>query len=239
MDMRGKRVLVTGASRGLGRALAIACLEAGAREVIAGARNPDALSALDRAGMTPIRLDVTSDNDAASVKALGPLDILINNAGVNSWAGLLRGDMTDMMRELEVNYFGVVRMVRAVAPSMIEQGDGLIVNVSSVLGKVSLPMAGSYSATKAALIALSQALRGDLEHSGVRVITVLPGAIDTDMNKDYHGPKTPAGQIAAGVLQAIESEAFETVIGDDATAIMKTLATNPLEAERMFATFKS
>jgi len=147
MDMRGKRVLVTGASRGLGRPLAIACLEAGAREVIAGARNPDALSALDRAGMTPIRLDVTSDNDAASVKALGPLDILINNAGVNSWAGLLRGDMTDMMRELEVNYFGVVRMVRAVAPSMIEQGDGLIVNVSSVLGNVSHPMTGSYSAT--------------------------------------------------------------------------------------------
>ncbi|HKF56961.1 MAG TPA: SDR family NAD(P)-dependent oxidoreductase [Blastocatellia bacterium] len=237
--MRGKRVLVTGASRGLGRALAIACLEAGAREVIAGARNPDALSALDGAGMTPVRLDVTSDNDAASVKALGPLDILINNAGVNSWAGLLRGDMTDMMRELEVNYFGVVRMVRAVAPSMIEQGDGLIVNVSSVLGKVSLPVAGSYSATKAALIALSQALRGDLEDKGVRVITVLPGAIDTDMNRDYHGPKTPAGQIAAGVLKAIESEALETVIGDDATAIMKTLATNPLEAERMFASFKS
>jgi len=239
MDIRGKRVLVTGAGRGLGRALAIACLEAGAGEVIAGARNPDALSALDRAGMTPIRLDVTSDNDAASVRALGPLDILINNAGVNSWVGLLRGDMTDMMRELEVNYLGVVRMVRAVAPSMIEQSDGLIVNVSSVLGKVSLPVAGSYSATKAALIALSQALRGDLTDKGVRVITVLPGAIDTDMNRDYHGPKTPASRIAAGVLNAIESEALETVIGDDATAIMKTLATNPLEAERMFATFKS
>lgn len=239
MDIRGKRVLVTGAGRGLGRALAIACLEAGAGEVIAGARNPDALSALDRAGMTPIRLDVTSDNDAASVRALGPVDILINNAGVNSWVGLLRGDMTDMMREVEVNYLGVVRMVRAVAPSMIEQSDGLIVNVSSVLGKVSLPVAGSYSATKAALIALSQALRGDLAVKGVRVITVLPGAIDTDMNRDYHGPKTPARQIAAGVLNAIESEALETVIGDDATAIMKTLATNPLEAERMFASFKS
>src|SRR5215471_2703428 len=238
MDIRGKRVLVTGASRGLGRALAIACAGAGAREVIAGARNPAVISDLGRAGITPIRLDVTLDDDAASVKALGPLDILINNAGINSWARLLGGEMVDMRLEIEVNYFGVLRIIRAVAPSMIEQGDGLIVNISSILGKVSLPMAGSYSATKAALIALSQALRGDLEHSGVRVITVLPGAIDTDMNKDYHGPKTPAGQIAAGVLQAIESEAFETVIGDDATAVMKTLATNPLEAERMFASFK-
>jgi NAD(P)-dependent dehydrogenase (short-subunit alcohol dehydrogenase family) len=100
-------------------------------------------------------------------------------------------------------------------------------------------MAGSYSATKAALIALSQALRGDLEDKGVRVITVLPGAIDTDMNRDYHGPKTPASEIAAGVLKSIESEALETVIGDDANAVMKTLAANPLEAERMFASFKS
>jgi len=239
MDIRGKRVLVTGASRGLGRALTIACAEAGARQVIAGARNPDVISDLGRAEITPVRLDVTSDDDAASVRALGPLDILINNAGINSWAGLLRGDMAGMKLELEVNYFGVLRMVRAVAPSMIEQGDGLIVNISSILGKVSLPMAGSYSATKAALIALSQALRGDLEHKGVRVITVLPGAIDTDMNRDYHGPKTPASQIAAGVVRGIESEALETVIGDDATAIMKTLATNPLKAERMFASFKS
>jgi short-subunit dehydrogenase len=100
-------------------------------------------------------------------------------------------------------------------------------------------MAGSYSATKAALIALSQALRGDLEHQGVRVITVLPGAIDTDMNREYHGPKTPASEIAAGVLQAIQSEALETVIGDDASMIMRTLAANPLEAEKMFASFKS
>src|SRR5215471_15922081 len=115
MDIRGKRVLVTGASRGLGRALAIACAGAGAREVIAGARNPAVISDFGRAGITPIRLDVTLDDDAASVKGLGPLDILINNAGINSWAGLLRGEMVDMRLELEVNYFGVLRIIRAVA----------------------------------------------------------------------------------------------------------------------------
>jgi NAD(P)-dependent dehydrogenase (short-subunit alcohol dehydrogenase family) len=238
MDIRGKRVLVTGASRGLGRALAVACREAGARQVLAGARNPDALAGIG-AGIEPVRLDVTSDDDAASIRAMGPLDILINNAGINAWAGLLRGEMIDMRREVEVNYFGVLRMVRAVAQSMIEQREGLIVNISSILGKVSMPVAGSYSATKAALIALSQALRGDLEHKGVRVITVLPGAIDTDMNRDYHGPKTPPGQIAAGVLRAIESEAIETAIGEDAVSIMDTLASNPLEAERLFASFKA
>jgi short-subunit dehydrogenase len=167
------------------------------------------------------------------------LDILINNAGINAWAGLLQGEMIDMRLEVEVNYFGVLRMVRALAPSMIEQRDGLIVNISSILGKVSMPVAGSYSATKAALIALSQALRGDLEHKGVRVITVLPGAIDTDMNRNYNGPKSPPGRVAEGVLRAIESEAIETAIGDDATSMMGTLATNPLQAERMFASFKA
>jgi NAD(P)-dependent dehydrogenase (short-subunit alcohol dehydrogenase family) len=238
MEIQGKRVLITGASRGLGRALVSACARAGAGEVIAGARNPETVAGIGP-NVTPLRLDVTSDEDAAAVQALGSLDIIVNNAGINGWAGLLKGPMDEMRREIDVNYFGVLRMVRAVAPAMIERGDGLIVNVSSVLGKVSMPVAGSYSATKAALIALSQALRGDLEHLGVRVITVLPGAIDTDMNRDYSGPKTPASQIAAGILEAIRSESIETAVGDDAQSIMQGLAASPLEVERMFARFRA
>jgi NAD(P)-dependent dehydrogenase (short-subunit alcohol dehydrogenase family) len=237
MEIRGRRVLITGASRGLGRSLAVACAEAGASEVLAGARNPDALAWIGP-GISPLRLDVTSDDDAASIKALGKIDILINNAGINAWAGLLTGDVAGMRLEIEVNYFGVLRIIRAVAPGMIDQGDGLIVNVSSVLGKVSMPMAGSYSATKAALIALSQALRGDLEHRGVRVITVLPGAIDTDMNRDYNGPKAAPGQTAAAILDAIRSEAFETPIGDDAQAVLQGLSASPLEIEKAFAKYR-
>jgi NAD(P)-dependent dehydrogenase (short-subunit alcohol dehydrogenase family) len=238
MEIQGRRVLITGANRGLGRALAVACAMARAGEVLAGARNPDTLAGIGP-GITPLRLDVTSDDDAESIRHLGKIDILINNAGINAWAGFLSGDIAAMRLEIEVNYFGVLRVVRAVAPGMIERQDGLIVNVSSVLGKVSMPMAGSYSATKAALIALSQALRGDLEHRGVRVITVLPGAIDTDMNRDYDGPKASPGQTAAAILEAIRSEAIETAIGDDAREIIQGLAASPMEIEKTFARFRN
>jgi len=239
MEIQGKRVMITGASRGLGRALALACERAGAREVIAGVRDPEAVRGLGPA-ITPVRLDVTSDEDvAASVASVGRVDVLINNAGVNAWTGLLTGEVESMRHEVEVNYFGVLRMVRAVAPAMIEHRDGIIVNVSSILGKVSMPLVGSYSATKAAVLSLSQALRGELEHRGVRVITVLPGAIDTDMNRNYDGPKSPPAEIAAGILEAIRNEKTESAIGADATTIMASLTASPLEVERMFAQFRS
>src|SRR6267143_56577 len=85
------------------------------------------------------------------------------------------------------------RMTWAFAPAMIAHGDGLIVNVASILAKVNLPALGNYCAQKAALLSLSQALRGDLARQGVRVITVLPGTIDTDMSRDFGGPKMSPG----------------------------------------------
>jgi NAD(P)-dependent dehydrogenase (short-subunit alcohol dehydrogenase family) len=119
MEIEGKRILVTGANRGLGRALALACLGAGAREVLAGARKPESLENLRETAqdvrLTPVRLDVTSEDDVRAAADLGRVDILINNAGVSVYGSVLQVPIAELQHEIEVNYFGALRMARAFA----------------------------------------------------------------------------------------------------------------------------
>jgi NAD(P)-dependent dehydrogenase (short-subunit alcohol dehydrogenase family) len=244
MEITGRRVLITGANRGLGRALALACLRAGAAEVIAATREPQDLRLTDdvklQARVTPARIDVTSDEEVeAAARQSGPVDILINNAGIAVFGGVFKAPPEEIRREVEINYLGVVRMVRAFAPAMAERGDGLIVNIASQLGKVSLPALGTYCATKAALLALSQAMRGDLAPRGVRVISVLPCTIDTDMSRGYDIPKISPEVAASEILEAIRSEARETMIGDEARQLMSSLAADPAAVEQAFSQFRA
>lgn len=244
MEIEGKRILITGANRGLGRALVEACAEAGAGEIVAGARRTEELETLintvgGRAKLTPVRLDVTSDEDVSAAAQSGRVDVLINSAGVAVYGGFLKAEMEEVRREIEINYFGVLRMVRAFAPAMSEHGDGLIVNVASILGKVSAPALGTYCATKAALLSLSQSLRGDLADRGVRVITVLPGTIDTDMSRGFDGEKMTAGQAAREIVEAIRRETIEAAIGDGARGVLAGLRADPLVTEKAFAQLRA
>jgi NAD(P)-dependent dehydrogenase (short-subunit alcohol dehydrogenase family) len=240
MEIEGKRILITGANRGLGRALAIACLEAGASAVLAGARQPENLSVSEQGvRLTPVRLDVTSEDDVQAAADLGRVDILINNAGVCVYGSVLNVPMSDLQDEININYFGAMRMARAFAPAMIAHGDGLIVNVASILAKVNLPALGNYCAVKAALLSLSQAMRGDLSRQGVRVITVLPGTVDTDMSRAFDGPKLSPEQAASEIIEAIRAERIETPIGDAAREVMAGLQSDPLAMEMSFAEYRA
>jgi NAD(P)-dependent dehydrogenase (short-subunit alcohol dehydrogenase family) len=232
MEIKGKRVLITGANRGLGRALALACIGAGAGKVFAGTRNVGALEASGSSKIIPIKLDVTSNEDVASAyQRLGRVDILINNAGIAVYGGVFNAAFEDIQREIDINILGPLRVVRAFAPAMAEHGEGLIVNVSSQLGKVALPATGTYCATKAALLSLTQAMRGDLAHRGVRVIAVLPGAMDTDMTRNYDIPKTSPSKVADEILEAIKTEPREIAVSDDARKLLSDLAADPVSVE--------
>jgi NAD(P)-dependent dehydrogenase (short-subunit alcohol dehydrogenase family) len=245
MDIANRRVLVTGASRGLGRTLAFAFAAAGAREVFAGVRKPEDIEKLKDdaaaigAPITPITLDVTSDEDISAAAKLGIIDVLVNNAGVAGYGDPLQVNFENASAEMNVNYFGALRMARALAPAMIEQGEGMIVNVATAFAKVNLPLVGTYCASKAALLSLGQALRAYLSDKGVHVMTVMPTTIDTDMSRGSDVPKMTKEVVAGEILRHIREETIDPPIGEEAEGILDGLLKDPLAMEKMFAQIRA
>ena len=245
MEIANRRVLITGASRGLGRALAFAFAKGGVGEVFAGARRPEDIESLrtdaaaSGAPITPIRLDVTNDDDIRAVPHLGAIDILINNAGVASYGNPLVMNFDDAMGEMNVNYFGALRMSRALAPAMIERGEGMIVNIATAFAKVNLPLVGTYCASKAALLSLGQALRAYLSDKGVHVMTVMPTTIDTDMAKGADVPKMTTEFVAGEILRHIREETIDPPIGDEAKGILDGLMKDPAAMEKMIGQIRA
>jgi NAD(P)-dependent dehydrogenase (short-subunit alcohol dehydrogenase family) len=238
VQIKGKRVLITGASRGLGRALVTAFVEAGASEVVAGARKPEDREALKAPGVTPVQLDVTIADDVEELVHLGAIDILVNNAGVAGFGNPLTMDFAAVQEEIAVNYLGVLRVTRAVAPKMTAQRDGVIVNVATAFAKVNLPIVGTYCATKAALLSLGQALRAYLSEHNVRVITVMPTTIDTDMSKGADVPKMTKEYVAREILAAIREERHDPPIGDEARGVFESLSNDAVGLERSLQDFR-
>ncbi|MCK9801228.1 SDR family oxidoreductase [Pseudomonas sp. MAFF 302030] len=179
--------LITGCSSGIGRALADAFNSAGFT-VLATARKAEDVAALQAAGFTAVQLDV---NDGPALSALGEqinlqhggLDVLINNAGYGAMGPLLDGGVDAMQRQFETNVFSVVGVTRALFP-VLRRSRGLVVNIGSVSGVLVTPFAGAYCASKAAVHALSDALRMELAPFGIRVMEVQPGAIASSFAKN-------------------------------------------------------
>jgi NAD(P)-dependent dehydrogenase (short-subunit alcohol dehydrogenase family) len=174
-----KVVLITGCSSGIGRCLAERLTHSG-YIVVATARKVETL--LDLPAALKLPLDVTQPDsiDRAVTRTLqqfGQIDVLINNAGYTMLGALEEVSDEQTRQVFDVNVFGALRMIRAVVPHMRRQHSGRIINVSSIAGKLSTPVNGTYSATKFALEALSDALRLELEPFGIQVIAIEPGAI--------------------------------------------------------------
>lgn len=235
MNIEGRTVLVTGASRGLGRTLSLAFAEAGARQVFAGVRKESDLARLAADRITPVKLDVTKNDDVNATKQLGAIDILVNNAGVAGYGNPVSMNFDDARGEMEVNYFGALRMTRALAPQMVERGDGMIVNIATAFAKTNLPLVGTYCASKAALLSLGQALRAYLKDKGVHVMTVMPTTIDTDMAKGADVPKMTTEFVASEILRHIRDESIDPPIGEEAERVLDQLRSDPLALEKMLS----
>jgi len=235
MEIKDRRVLITGASRGLGRTLTFAFAEAGAKEVFAGARKTADLENLKADRIMPIKLDVTIDDDIEATRRLGPIDILVNNAGVASYGNPVVMNFEDAVLEMNVNYFGALRMTRALAPAMTERGEGMIVNIATAFAKINLPLVGTYCASKSALLSLGQALRAYLADKGVHVMTVMPTTIDTDMSKGADVPKMTTEFVAGEILRHIREESIDPPIGEEAAKVLEGLRTDPAGLEKMLS----
>lgn len=184
-------VLITGSSKGIGLATALAFGRAG-HIVAATMRDPDGArelatrAARDKLPITVSAMDVDSDTSvheaiARIVERMGPVDVLVNNAGIERMGVVETVPLAEFRAVMETNYFGVIRCVQAVLPSMRERRSGCIINVGSIGGRIACSPQGPYAATKFALEALSECLAQEVKAFGVRVAIVEPGIIDTHM----------------------------------------------------------
>lgn len=201
---RMKNILITGCSMGIGFATALELARAGHR-VFATMRNPSAaprlgeIAAAENLQLEILPLDVDSDDSVRACFAAvhSPLDVLVNNAGIEVHGALEELPIEDHIAVMNTNYFGTVRCIKAVLPGMRERRSGCIVNVSSVAGRISNPPLGAYAASKHAVEAISEALAGEVKPFGIRVAIVQPGIQNTRM--------------AQSILQSAESRYPHTV----------------------------
>src|SRR5260221_7250573 len=191
MKIAGRAVLVTGANRGIGKALVEEALRRGAKRVYAGTRQP--LAHLD-GRVTPLTLDVTNGAQIqGAVERVESLDVLINNAGLALYDDL--SDRAAIERSLAVNLFGTYGVTQAFLP-LLTRSRGAIVNVLSVVALAALPIVPAYSISKAAAFSLTQSLRALLAGRGVRVHAVMAGPVDTDMSRGFPAPKGSSESVA-------------------------------------------
>jgi NAD(P)-dependent dehydrogenase (short-subunit alcohol dehydrogenase family) len=201
MTIADTTVLVTGANRGIGRALVEEALRRGAKRVYAGTRQP--LFHPD-GRVTPVTMDVTKTAEIqAAAKRVESLDILINNAGLALYDDL--SDRAVLERHLAVNLFGTYGVTQAFLP-LLARSRGAIVNVLSVAAHAALPIIPAYSISKAAAFSLSQSLRALFAGRGVRVHAVMAGPVDTDMSRDLDVPKASPEHVARAIFDGVEKE---------------------------------
>ncbi len=235
MEFKDKVVWITGASSGIGKALAIAFSQADARVVLSSRRElelkavQEACTNSDTHYLLPLDLTETDEVEqkaAQVIEKVGPVDILINNGGITQRSHVNDTDMAVVRKIMETNYFGSVAMTKAVLPSMLERRSGQIVFTSSLTGKFGTPLRSIYASSKHALMGFADALRAEVWDSGVRVLVVMPGFVRTNASQNaLTGDGSPHATLdkttakgmspekcAQGILKALEAGKEEVII---------------------------
>ena len=246
MKIKDSIVFVTGTNRGIGKSYVKALLNHGVKKVYAGMRDVGAFDKIasewpkeHRGKVEPVAIDITNEGHIRSaVTKTGDVTLLINNAGIANFTGFISADNLDSARqEMEVNYFGTLRVTRAFAPVLKKNGGGALVNILSVASLGNFPVLGSYSASKAALHSLTQGIRAELAAQGTLVFGVFPGPIETDMAKDFDMGKSSPDSIAEGTLKAIEQGEEDIFIDPMAVQFRKDYFADPKALEAQLSTF--
>jgi 3-oxoacyl-[acyl-carrier protein] reductase len=228
MEIQGKVALITGASRGIGKAIALELAQQGIKRLILVARDRQKLvevaNEIEAMGVETaiVALDLTQVIEvnvtiAQVWRNYGPIHLLVNCAGVAYQSSFLQSKMPQVQEELSVNLLGMYNLTSLMARRMVSQKQGTIVNVSSLMGKVAAPTMATYSATKFAILGFTQALRRELAQHNIQVIALLPSLTDTDMVRDiklfrWVIPMTPQ-EVAKAFVAGIQRDAPEILVG--------------------------
>jgi NAD(P)-dependent dehydrogenase (short-subunit alcohol dehydrogenase family) len=236
-NIKGAVALVTGANRGIGRALTEALLTRGVRKVYAAARDPETLAGLRDERVVPLRLDVTdTEQIRAAVEAASDVELVFNNAGVVLGSGIADATVLEKARrEMEVNYFGPLQLLQRLAPTLARNGGGAVINIGSAAGLTSVPFFPTYSASKAALHSLTQAARILLAPQSTSVFGVYAGPVDTDMARDVALPKSAPRDVAFAILDGIEAGQEDIFPDPFAVEFGRQFGSSPKASERQMA----
>jgi NAD(P)-dependent dehydrogenase (short-subunit alcohol dehydrogenase family) len=219
MKIQNAVALVTGANRGIGLAFTRELLARGARKVYATARDP---SSITLSGVQAIRLDVTKPDDVAdAVLRADDVTLVINNAGVGHVGGFLAPDSEAVARrQLETNYFGMLRVSKAFAPALARHGGGALLNVLSIVSWMNGGQLAAYAASKSAAWSLTNALRHELAAQKTQVVALHMAFVDTDLVRAIDAPKTSAKVIVQRALDGLEA-GLDEVVADERTRLVK------------------
>lgn len=237
MDIQGSTALVTGANRGLGRALVDALLNAGASRVYAAARDMASVSPHPR--VVPLTLDITRADHLSALSAAAPdTNLLFNNAGVLSAYGVLNASVVELEADLRTNALGTLGVTRALLPVLARApGRAAVVNILSLAALASVPGMGGYSASKAASYSLTQAMRPELRRLGVRMLAALCGPVDTDMVAHLPLQKADPAEVARLILRGVSLEQEEIFPDPMAEQLGALWAHDPKALERALSTY--
>ncbi len=224
---RKKVVLVTGASTGMGRATA-ELLALKGYEVYAASREPQRLLDLREKNVIPIYMDIADPKSVEkSVKTLGHIEILVNNAGYGLVSSVEEFDEREMFDQFNINVFGLLRVTKHAIPLMREANGGIIINISSFLGKIGLPLLTMYNATKYAVEGITDSLRYELADFNIRVHSIMPGFFDTQFarsnlvtNKDTFKEESPYRHIVSNLIPQIVEQINS---GNDAKEVARLI----------------
>lgn len=228
MNIQGKTALITGASRGIGRAIALELAQNGAKRLLLLARDRQRLTEVAAevealgAEAVILVLDLSQPVDvniaiARAWRDHGPIHLLVNCAGIAYQMPFLRSNLANVQEEIAINLVGLYTMTHLIARRMVTQRQGTIVNVSSLMGKVAAPTMSTYSATKFAIVGFTQALRSELADHNIRVIALLPSLTETDMTRNlawfrWVVPTTPQS-VARALIAGLRQGSPEILVG--------------------------
>jgi NAD(P)-dependent dehydrogenase (short-subunit alcohol dehydrogenase family) len=236
MDISGTTALVTGANRGLGRALIDALLSRGAGRFYAAARDIASIERRDDDRVVALPLDLTSQAQIqAAAERAADVRLLINNASTAAFTDPFSTDRAALENELQTNYLGTLDAILAFAPAIERNGGGAVVNVLSLLALASMPPMAGYSASKAAAHSMTQAIRPGLRAGGIVVHGVYPGGIDTDMLAGFDVPKAPPADVAEGILDGIAAGREDIFPDPTSEQMSATWLSDPKAFERAFS----